>query len=302
MRLHALLAWYDEPIPSLVSALESLSIAGVDNVVAVDGAFALFPDAKAASEASQAGIIAVKCRELGMSCTLHVPSQPWEGNEPQKRSALFALAYATASPGDWFMVHDADMVVTKAPADLKQRLTETDLDVAEVEVLDVVAQEANRLDWPSRFSFRGLYRAQKITVGPAHCVYTGESGPLWNGTGIGGDLPSLDLTDCFEVEHRPNERPHYRDVAKMQYYALRDDSMVERGDCSSCGEQAVRMVAARWKASRRGPVSMWVEACEPCAQRLDKVGRIRLRQLGVDPDAVTIENRNGRIPAGMASR
>jgi hypothetical protein len=52
--------------------------------------------------------------------------------------------------------------------------------------------------------------------------------------------------------------------------------------------------------TRIGPVAEWAEACEPCAVRLERVSATQLRQLGVNPDAITIENRNGQAPAGMA--
>jgi hypothetical protein len=40
--------------------------------------------------------------------------EPWQGNEVEKRSALFALSDTIACPGDWVWVCDADEVVTDA--------------------------------------------------------------------------------------------------------------------------------------------------------------------------------------------
>jgi hypothetical protein len=302
MRLHGLLCWYDEPVENLVACVTSLHEAGVDHVVAVDGRFAQYgPDLPANSHPNQHAAIVLACLELGMACTLYAPAEPF-ASEPAKRTALFALAASVADDGDWFWVQDADMVVTRWPDDLKQRLAATDRVTAEVEVLDVVAQRAERLDWPARFAFRGLYRAQRITVGPSHCTYVGEDGvPLWNGAGMKAEAEALDLTAVVEVEHRPDRRPHERQAAKMQHYAVRDASGIERGSCAHCDRKAVRFVASQWKRSRIGPISKWVEVCEDCAQRLEKVSRVRLRQMGVDPDSARIENRNGRIPSGMSA-
>lgn len=302
MKLIALFNFYDEPIELFVEALASLPTAGVDHVVAVDGAYALFPDGQPASHPNQHAAIHLACRELGMSCTMHAPSGLWEGGEVEKRSFLFALGWACARDGDWFIVHDADMVVKCCPADLKERLAATEHEAAEVEVLDVVAQRAKQLDWPERFEFRGLYRAQRITVGPSHCIYsTADGRHLWGETVRQSTEPCLDLTRDVLVEHRPDERPVARQLAKLQYYAQRDEARVERGSCKSCDRLAVRLVPMRWRMTGIGPAAEWVEACETCAERLERVSRRQLCQLGVDPDSVVVENRNGRAPAGMAA-
>ena len=304
MRIHGLLAWFDEPIPSLVACITGLRRAGVDHLVAVDGRYALYDAEEPVSHPNQHGAIALTCRELGMALTLHAPSEPWAENEVEKRTALFAFGWACAKPGDWFWVQDADMVTTEAPADLKARLEATEHPTAEVEVLDTVLDRANLPDYPSRFAMRSLFRAQPITVGPAHCNYTAADGtPLWAGTGMGDDTlaSTLDLSGCVRVEHRTDARPHERQAAKAQYYAVRDDAGVEGGTCDDCGEPAVRHVATGWRKSHLGPVAKWVEACEPCASRREKIGQRQLRQLGVDPEAVRVENHNGRMPAGMTA-
>jgi hypothetical protein len=143
VRLHALLSFYDEPVELLVASIASLKLAGVDHLVALDGAYALYPDAKARSDANQHAVIVMTCRELDIACTLHAPSEPWAGNEPGKRTALFALGWALADDGDWFMVHDADTFIVKAPDDLKTRLATSDCEAATVQVLDTVAERAN---------------------------------------------------------------------------------------------------------------------------------------------------------------
>jgi hypothetical protein len=298
VRLIALLSWYDEPVQTLIASIASLKVAGVDHVVAVDGAYALYPDGEPQSDANQQAIIHMTCRELGMGCTMHVPARVWAGNEPEKRTALFTIGWAVARPGDWFLVHDADTVVTEAPDDLKDRLADTEMQTAIVNVHDMVAARIKQRDLPEYFEYCGLFRAQPITVGPHHAQYRAADGQyLWVGNGERASVPALDLTRDVEIEHRPDHRPPERLLAKDAYYTNRDEARVERGDCSRCDGQSVRLVPTNWRWTRLGPVADWAEACEPCATKLEKRSNYELFQLGIDPDSVTLENRNGRAPA-----
>lgn len=300
MRLIALTSWYDEPVSMLIASIASLKTAGVDHLVAIDGAYALYPDAQPASDPNQLAAIHMTCRELDMGCTVHVPAGVWEGNEPEKRTALFSAGWAVANQGDWFMIHDADTVVVKAPEDLKDRLAGSGFEVAKVNVHDMVAARIKQRDLPEYFEYCGLFKAQPIKVGPHHAQYrTADGRYLWVGNGEHPPVPALDLTRSLTVEHRPDQRPPERLLAKGGYYGNRDQARVERGDCSRCKDQSVRLVPTRWRMTYLGPVAEWAEACEPCAQRLEKVSRRQLRQLGADPDEITLENRNGRAPVGM---
>lgn len=301
-RIIGLLNFYDEPIPDLVACLEGLASAGTDHVVAVDGAYALYPDGKPASDPNQHAALVLSARQLGLGLTLHNPNAVWVGNEVQKRSFLFGLGWAVAEPGDWFWVIDADEVVMRAPDDLKDRLAATEHDAVEVEALDTVALRANQPDWPPRFAVRQLFRAQPITTETNHNAYVTGDGRLLRGFDR-DDLPiesALDLTRDVLVEHRPDRREFARLLAKQMYYAARDEAAVERGTCT-CGEPAIELVATRWRMTRIGPVAQWAESCESCAKKREKVGRMQLLQLGVDPDSVTIENRNGHVPMGMTA-
>lgn len=300
MRLIALMAWYDEPISTLLASIASLKVAGVDHLVAVDGAYALYPDGQAASDPNQQAAIHMACRELGLGCTMHVPAAVWERNEPEKRTALFTHGWAVAQPGDWFLVHDADTAVVEAPGDLKDRLAGSEMQVATVNVHDMVAARIKQRDLPEYFEYCGLFRAQPIIVGPHHAQYRAADGQyLWVGNGDQSPVPALDLTGEVVIEHRPDHRPHERQVRKMGYYRNRDEARVERGDCGSCDGQSVRLVPTNWRWTRLGPVADWAEACESCATRLEKRSSYELFQMGVDPASVKLENRNGRAPSRL---
>lgn len=298
MRLHGLLSFYDEPPENLTRCVTSLSRAGVSHLVALDGAYALYPEGEAASHPNQHAALVLACRELGMGLTLHVPDTVWSGNEVQKRTALFAIAWTLANDGDWFLVMDADQVVTEAPDTLRGDLAATEHDTAEARFIDVPALAANRRDWPPEFDVRCLFRAQPITVETNHITYRAADGRLlWGWDDPDAVLePALALPGLL-IAHRPHERPAERQRRKLVYYAERDRLGVERGRCADCGQPAARLVAVDWRDSDIGPVADWREACEACARDHELAGRRQLAALGMDPDAVAVENRNGKVPA-----
>lgn len=297
MNLIACTSWFDEPVETLLACLAGLAEAGTNHVVAMDGRYALYPADHDVSAANEYAAILLACRELEMACTIHQPSGPWEGNEVQKRTALFALAWSVAKPGDWFWVQDADQVVVRAPADLKALLERTEHDVAEVTILDTVAQRAKQKDWPERFVMRALFRAQPITVGPAHCMYrTADGALLWGYEGETDIADALDLSDVVLVEHRPDLRPHDRQHAKLVYYAERDAARIEHGRCELCGRMATSLQSVRWRWSEIGPVAEWMECCDEHAEAVRIINELELRKMGIDPASVVPENRNGRVP------
>ena len=300
MRLIGLLSWFDEPVKDLVACLTALQGAGVDHVVAVDGRYGLYPAETDISSANEHAAIVLTCRNLNLGLSLHVPQGAWEGNEVEKRTYLFQAGWHVAEEGDWFWVQDADQVVMRCPEDLKDRLAATRHDTAEVEFLDTVALRANQPDWPPRFPVRSLFRAQSITLRHNHATYVTDDGRVLWGYENGQHIePTLDLTKQVLVEHHPDRRPPERQQGKMVYYAARDNEGVERGDCHGCGVHARHMVPRRWRWTQLGPVAEWMEACDACAERQEKVNRRQLIQMGIDPDTMGVENRNGRLPAGM---
>lgn len=295
MVVHGLLNFYDEPTNTLVSCLRGLQRAGVEHVIAVDGAYALYPEGANTSHPNQHAALDLACMHMNMGLTLHVPKTVWAGNEVEKRTFLFGLAWACATEGDWFFVMDADQEVVEVPDDLKERLGSVKEDVGETHFVDTAALAANHKDWPPYFTVRNLFRAQPIHLDTNHISYgTADGRWLW-GDASRKVEPCFDMTDLL-IEHHPDKRPNERQQAKLAYYANRDEERVERGACQKCGALAVRHVATKWRMTKIGPVGDWVEACEACAVKLDKRGRYELIQLGVDPDKVRIENRNGGAP------
>ncbi len=301
MRLIALLSWFDEPRSSLIACLRGLAEAGTDHVVACDGRYALYPADHDLSHPNEYATILLACRELGMGCTIHAPSGPWEGGEVGKRTALFAAGWAIAEPGDWFWVQDADQWTTSVPPDLKARLAATEHDAAEVDMLDMEALRANLPHWPAHFAMRSLFRAQPLHVEGNHTNYvTADGRHLWGRDGDGRVENALDLTDCVHVEHHPGERSSERLAAKLVYYTARDEAGVERGTCELCGEPATSLEPACWRITEIGLTGDWMECCDEHAEATRIVNAIELRKLGIDPDSVVAGSQNGRAPAALA--
>jgi hypothetical protein len=295
MRLLGLLSFYDERPEDLVLYVASLTKAGVDHLVAVDGAYALYPDGKGSSEPNQRAALVMACDQAGIGLTLHTPTGAWAGNEAEKRGTLFALAWAAAEDGDWFFVLDTDELVRDVPADLKARLAGAEHDAAEVTVCDTVAMEANKPNWPTHFRQRRLFRAQPIHLKTSHAGYFRADGS-WLGLDP-LDEPCLKLGADLTVWHVPQRRRADRQKAKAAYYGRRDRDGMECGPCHRCGGQAVERTESNWRWSEGGPIADIVELCGGCIGAVRKESRRQLRDMGVKPDSVRVAHRYGKAPA-----
>jgi hypothetical protein len=215
------LAWYDENPRWLSEAVESF--AGIaSHVVALDGAFALWPNAQPRSSAVQAEAIYAAARLHGIGCTVHEPDAPWQGNEVEKRSALFALAEAVAKPGDWLWVFDADELIKTVPSDLFARLGATPRDVGALTLWMRNEHGDHDHVWEGD---RRLFRAgHGLRVVGQHACYQTSDGRSLRGP---HQEATEDLSDLV-VEHRHEARQPERIDAKHEYYDVRDALGVEQ--------------------------------------------------------------------------
>lgn len=226
MRVIALLSWYAEPVSWLAELVASMGRAGVDHVVALDGAYWLYPKGQARSEGDQADTIRRTAAGCGMAATVSVPQMPWMGNEVEKRDRLFALGHAVSSPGDWFWVCDGDEVIEEVPRDLRTRLALAEESVA-------TCRLRVQLDVQQDSEFFPLPKLFRAGDGPIHVVerhdrYVGPDGEqLWVNDGAGEVVPWLTLDD-LTVLHRVHQRPAYRVLQRAAYYAARDEAGAER--------------------------------------------------------------------------
>jgi hypothetical protein len=224
VRLIACLSWFDEPAPFLAELVASLADAGVDHLVAVDGSYGAYPNSSGSSGSEQACLIHAAAQGAGMGVSVHCPQIPWAGNEIEKRTFLFAAGHLVAEPDtDWLWIADGDEVVTTAHG-LRDKLEATSMDVAEVELWTRAGDD----EW-SRQPIRKLFRAQRggIRVENHHARYVAADGRvLWDSGEPLAQVPADQFWDV-RVRHRPECRPHYRNMKRWKYYERRKQLALE---------------------------------------------------------------------------
>lgn len=236
MKIIALLSWYEESpswLASLVASLKGV----VDHIVAVDGAYMLFPDARPYSGAEQADAIWLASQAAGIGCSLHHPTEVWRGNEVEKRCFLARAGELVAEPWvDWYLWLDADDFVMKAPLDLHARLTGSDKDVGEITLYwrddwignSATERVAREMELPEMGETWGrvLMRAiPGLRVEHAHMIYVAEKDgrKIWlRGRTDVHALEDAESVIDMRIEHRHNWRSASRAALAEQYYELRD--------------------------------------------------------------------------------
>ena len=244
MKIISLLSWFDES-PSWLSATVA-SLAWCDHLVAVDGAYLLFDGGRDGYRSSleQHEAVLETAYGVGLGVTVHVPGEPWYGDQVGKRTFSFRAGALVAEEGrDWFFLVDADEVVTHTPVDLRARLAETDADVGEVTLWwteDLRAspakeRAARQVRLPSRGGNRGQRRLVRALRGlrceRAHYVWVAER----DGRDVvlrgRDDIHELAATvDCndLRVEHRHAFRARDRAERAAAYYLRREQLGIEQ--------------------------------------------------------------------------
>jgi hypothetical protein len=221
VRIVALLSWYDEDPAWLERCIRSLPQLQVAGLVALDGAYSLYPDAKAYSHPDQAEAIRRATADTGMPLLLDVPHDPWPG-EVAKRNHLFRLAEQTCP--DWYLIIDADEFVTAAPTDIPERLAQTPFDVGAV-TLREPGHPMGTMIYPTHPKFFRAFPGLKAVTN--HYTYTAPDGRLlWGNAKTDHLEPRADLTS-ITVEHHNQLRHPDRYKAAKTYYRTRDAQGVE---------------------------------------------------------------------------
>lgn len=220
----ALLSWYDEPPEALAAMVASLALIPVTRLVALDGAYALYPDGQPRSSSDQYQAFDTAARRHDIHLSIHTPATVWAGNETEKRSRLFELGEQVAGPDDWYMVIDADEQILQAPPDVPARLNATPFDVAGVTLLE----PGHPLGTIVFDTFPMFFRAiPGIRCHRDHFTYrTPDGRNLWGDAKRARLEPRHDLTDLV-VEHRNQLRHPDRRNAALGYYRARDELGVE---------------------------------------------------------------------------
>lgn len=220
VKIAALLSWYSEQPDWLAETVTSLERAGVTDLVAVDGAYSLFPGAAARSSDEEHDAIRTAAADAGISVSIVAPNAPWS-SEIDKRNHMFEAAEDRAA--DWYFVIDGDERVVDAPADLHERLRSSVFDVAQVTLA-----EPHPLKAPNRIPFPMFFRAiPGLRVVANHYTYvTPDRRVLWGNASRVRLAPRLDVTD-MTVVHLTHFRESARRLWARDYYATRDRSGVE---------------------------------------------------------------------------
>lgn len=242
VRVVGCLAWYDESPLWLAAAVQGAAKL-CDHVVAVDGAYALYPRGRAWSTPEQSQAITEAAHAAGVGCTIHHPQEVWMGNQIEKRSLMFELARTVADETDWVYVFDADDLVTDVPGDARRRLEEAEEDVAvytlwwtdDMHATPAKEQAAQAFAYPHEAAnryFPGLFRALPgLRVQDTHyhvvAERDGETVSL-RGHPDHHDLePFLNLTD-MRVQHRHPQRTKQRLDVSAAYDRLIKQHGIER--------------------------------------------------------------------------
>jgi hypothetical protein len=304
-RVIGLLSWYSESAVWLAATVASAASV-CDHLVAVDGAYMLYPEGRNRSSSEQAAIITDTATACGVGVTVHTPQTVWEGNEVEKRSFMFALAETIAEPErDWYLVLDGDEVIVDVPSDFKARLAATDCDAGEVTFWEhqdphqdpKLAEAARQFEWSGhhRYPIRTLFRAiPGLRVEGNHYTYVApDDRILWGHQADASQVEALDCRDLV-IEHRTHLRDLARRADAQRYYSNRNAAGIEAGTCATCGsEDAKKFATVDWELEEQGLTARTVPACEACFPALKEASDKALRELGFDP--------NGLAYQGMAA-
>lgn len=291
-KIVALLSWYDEEAEWLAATIASLARCHIDHLVAVDGAYHLYPGGRPRSDAQQAALIVELCYGLGIGLTLHQPDIVWTGNEVEKRSYMFKLAETLTTENDWYWVIDADEVATHPIDDLHHQLANTPHDVAETILYE--RQPANTpathtMPLETGTSFRCFFRALRgLHVTGNHWTYkTPDGRVLWGDhTTHHQPEPAAEIA-CLRIQHRTQQRRTERARNQFDYYRRRRELAIETGKCDRCDQPATKIVASGFDINQHNLLEAGhTNVCDHHADEVHAENDKRIRALGHDPATI----------------
>jgi hypothetical protein len=295
MQVIGLLSWYAESAIWLAATVASAAKC-CDHIVAVDGAYQLYPEGRNRSGAEQAAIISEVATAHSMGVTIHTPQTVWEGNEVEKRGFMFHLAETVAEAyEDWYFVLDADEVILDVPADFRQLLEHTEHAAGEVTFVEHkdphlnerTAEAARKFRWDARNSYpiRTLFRALPgLTVDTNHYTYRAGDRLLWGNDHSATVEPALDVTD-LRIEHRSHLRDLVRQDEQKTYYKRREDIGIEKGQCEYCEDRASEMLIVDPEPEGDSFTARTVPVCASCLPGQKERSAKRIKEMGFDPTA-----------------
>lgn len=231
-RVIVCMSWYNER-PDWLGAAVASTAPFANHVVAVDGAYDLYPGGAGRSATGQAEAIRETARGLGIGCTIVEPQMPWGGNEVEKRSSLFAHAELVSTADDWYFVLDGDELVSDvAYDDFRRVLRASRYDMGDVTMWhqrDHTAPDDRPfvLAMTEEQRIRVVFRAIRgLRVVGKHYRYALPDGrELW-GDGRDRWEQGDDFTP-LRIEHRNLQRDLWRAKEARDYYERRDSLGIE---------------------------------------------------------------------------
>lgn len=234
-RIAALMSFYDDPPDMIERAIESVAEL-VEVIVAVDGAYGVFPSGEARSPAEQVDAIQETAAACDLDLLLYQPNDVWHGGEVEKRDFMFRLADTMRA--DWYTILDTDFIF-EYPYRLGVQSVFEDLRVAQkrgfevgkVTLIDHVstpgANSKRRVEneLPLFYRVAGL---APIHIGPTH-YHTWREGSeehLWGCLNT-PQVAHFDMTDTVHVRHEWWHRDEARQARKWGYYLVRDGQKLE---------------------------------------------------------------------------
>jgi hypothetical protein len=228
MKLIGLLSFFDQDEDYIEGDLSDLHKLGATSVVAVDGAYAMYPDGPVRSGKKLIEKMRKKAASLDMSLLLYQPNTVWMGNEVEKRQVMIDLAWTIAEDGDWFVVWDCDYKLVDIDEGPEgswlpiASLPSTKEDFAYISFTESSQDNA----WHPMQMF---IKAQPVMMDGNHHTYKLADGR--RSQILRRDVPNMaEARDMSQVKirHRVHERDPSRRAGQTAYYEERDRLGLEK--------------------------------------------------------------------------
>lgn len=245
MKLVGLCSFYDES-PTWLAIHAAASAKLVDHIIYVDGAYLHYDREGRSSGVECHDAIARACHGVNVGHTLHVPDRVWD-SEVEKRGFMFHLAEQLTTDQDYYIVIDADTILTTEHVNFaRDDLEQGDFDAYNVNLLErwdwnvgkdgalIIPQDGEGTPTVSSSKLTCVFRAIRgLTVMGAHYLFVHpDENAKWGWRALWGPGTEYDLAPAGDLElnfeHWSKFRPADRRKAADDYYKLRDNLRLER--------------------------------------------------------------------------
>lgn len=292
IRIIGCLIFFDESPTWLSASIASFTKLGMTDLVAVDGAYELYPDGQRKSGSEQHAAIYEISAALGIGTLLYVPPRLWV-DEVEKRNCSLALAEQLVEDPerDFYVRFDADEFVTDVDINVTKVLRKTPHDVASITLWERYDPFAP--GEPGMNSTHARVTAQDIQVffraipglrlaGNHYTYRTPDGRNLW-GNKHNLEIEEVEHLRGARVEHRTNLRDSPRHLQKRIYYQRREQAGYERDSCAFCDEDSICALPWAWTLGDNEMLNNDnIEVCGAHVAKVLDTGKRELAALGQD--------------------